>query len=136
MTLIGKLHPLLIHFPIAFVFGAAVAELAVIVTGQHRWRPVALANLLAAATFGVAAAVAGWRLATDSGLDSATLLEWHRYLGCAGAAMTLVAGIAGVRMRGSGPLVYRVALFAAAALVASAGHLGGVMVWGRDFLTR
>jgi uncharacterized membrane protein len=42
MTLAGRLHPLLIHFPIALVLFAALAELVATVTDHREWRVVAI----------------------------------------------------------------------------------------------
>jgi uncharacterized membrane protein len=71
MALIGRLHPLLVHFPIGLV--------------------------LISAAMGAALATAGADGRSRFGL-------W----------------------------VYRTTLFWAAALVAITGHLGGLLVWGRD----
>ena len=49
MALIGRLHPLLIHFPIALVIVAAAAESASVMTADARWRFLAIANLRTAA---------------------------------------------------------------------------------------
>jgi uncharacterized membrane protein len=38
MALIGRLHPLLIHFPIALVILAAAAETGATLTDDDRWR--------------------------------------------------------------------------------------------------
>lgn len=101
MAFIGRLHPLLIHFPIALVVVAALAEFVAMVTADERWRPVAVANLRAGAGFALLAA-----LATGS-----------------------------IRRRlALGALTYRTALFAAGTLVAVTGHLGGLLVWGANFL--
>jgi hypothetical protein len=51
--LIGKLHPLLVHFPIALVMAAAAAELVAIATRRHAWHTVAVANLRAGTAIGV-----------------------------------------------------------------------------------
>jgi len=137
MALFGRLHPLLIHFPIALAIVAAAAELAAIVTGDVRWRTVAIANIRIAAAFALAAAVAGWRLALAPGIETTPLLEWHRWLGTVGAGATLAAALAAFAAdgRSSGGLgIYRMALFGAGALVGLAGHLGGLLVWGADFL--
>ena len=42
MAFIGRLHPLLIHFPIALVMAAAAAEGAASITTDDRWRTVAV----------------------------------------------------------------------------------------------
>ena len=110
MALVGRLHPLLIHFPIALVLAAFASPLA---------------------------AFAGWRLAGDPIVDPAPLLEWHRWLSVAGTAAVLVAAIASTRLHsGSASVrwVYGISLLLAAALVGVAAHLGGVLVWGADFL--
>jgi uncharacterized membrane protein len=138
MSFIGRLHPLLIHFPIALAIAAAAAEAAAALTGDDRWRTVAVRNLRAAAVFAVAAALAGWRLALALGMERSPLLEWHRWLGTIGAVVTLGAALATSRADGrqaSRELwIYRVALLGAGTLVAVAGHLGGLLVWGADFL--
>jgi uncharacterized membrane protein len=137
MALIGRLHPLLIHFPIALVLAAGAAEAAALLTADDRWRVVALHNVRIAAAFAIPAAIAGWRLAIDSGSDASALLEWHRWLGTLAAVATLAAALATAsirRQRLAAPWVYRIALLAAAALVAVTGHLGGALAWGSGFL--
>jgi len=52
MALIGRLHPVLVHFPIGLVLIAAVAELVAITTGRGHRRVVAVANVRAGAVFG------------------------------------------------------------------------------------
>jgi hypothetical protein len=60
----------------------------------------------------------------------------HRWLGLAGAVAAVAAALAtGEMNRPPRRLwLYRLALFWAAALVAVAGHVGAVLVWGADFL--
>jgi uncharacterized membrane protein len=137
MPSLGRLHPLLIHFPIALVIAAAIAEAAAAIAGNDRWRAIAVANIRAGAMFAVVAAIAGWRLASDPGVEMSSVLEWHRWLGTVGAGMALVAALAtaGTNRRSSLSVwLYRTALFAAGLLVTVTSHLGGVMVWGANFL--
>ena len=137
MALIGRLHPLLIHFPIALVIAAAAAEAVAMLTRDRIWHTGAVGNLRAAAAFAVLAAVAGWRLALQPGMEPSALLEWHRWLGTIAAGATCTAALATVNAGSrSAPAlwVYRVALFAAGAVVSVTGHLGGLLVWGADFL--
>ena len=58
MAFVGRLHPLLLHFPIALVIAAALAECAAIVSGNEDWRTVAIGNVLAGAVFALLAAIA------------------------------------------------------------------------------
>jgi uncharacterized membrane protein len=137
MAITGQLHPILIHFPIALVIVAVLAEALATATHDVRWRTVAVSNVRAGAAFALIAVVAGWRMAVGMGMDRMPLLEWHRWLGTLGAGVTVAAAFAtsGLVRRSSVDLwMYRIALLSAAALVAAAGHLGGVMVWGSDFL--
>ena len=137
MAIIGRLHPLIVHFPIALVLLAAVAEAGAIATRNQRWRTAAVVNVRAGAVLAVAAAIAGWRLASAPGMEATALLEWHRWIGATGALTSAVAAMATLSLQHSqdGHLrIYRAALFCAASLVAISGHLGGLLVWGADFL--
>jgi uncharacterized membrane protein len=136
MALIGKLHPLLVHFPIALVMAAAAAELVAIATPRHAWHTVAVTNIRAGAALAVVTAVTGWLFASSPLVDATSALEWHRWMGMAGAVGALGAALLSsyrhVPSRRS-VFVYRVALFGAAFLVAITGHLGGALVWGAEF---
>ena len=135
MALVGRLHPLIVHFPIALVIVAAAAEGGAIVTGDARWRAVAIMNIRAGAAFAVAAVAAGWLLA--SGVEIAPPLEWHRWLGVVAALSAVVAAAAtihGVRWPPHRFWIYRAGLFSAAAFVAATGHSGGLLVWGAEFM--
>ena len=136
MAFIGRLHPLIVHFPIALVIIAALAESGAWLTRDSRWRLVAFANVRVAAVFAIAAAFAGWRFAVAPA-DSPPLVEWHRWLGVCAAAVTVAAALATANDEGRSPVagwMYRTALTFATVLVIVTAHLGGVLVWGADFL--
>jgi len=59
MAIIGRLHPLLIHFPIALVVVAVVAEMRATISGDERWHTMAVGNMRAGAAFALVAVVAG-----------------------------------------------------------------------------
>ena len=136
MALTGRFHPLLVHFPIALVLIAAVAELVFMTTRFPEWHLVAVANVRAGAAFAVAAAGAGWLLASSRIVEASPTLEWHRWLGLMAALAAVAAALTtGDVERPPGRLwLYRITLFSAAAFVAVAGHFGAVLVWGADFL--
>ena len=134
MALIGRSHPLLVHFPIALVMVAAAFEFAAMLTRDGRWHTAAIVNVRAAAAFALVAAIAGWRMA--SALDGAgSLLEWHRWLGTTAAAATIGAALATLNTTrpALASLAFRTVLLLAATLVAATGHVGGLLVWGTDF---
>jgi uncharacterized membrane protein len=135
MVLIGRVHPLLVHFPIALVLIAAIAEAIATLSGEWRWRTVAVANVRAGAAFGLVAALAGWRLAAAPGVEASALLETHRWVGAIAAFVTLGAALVSAGADGRSRLafaLYRVMLFASAALVPVTRHFDGLLVWGSD----
>ena len=137
MWLVGKLHPMLVHFPIGLVLAAAAAELIAIHTGRPAWRTIAVANVRAGAAMGAITVVAGWALASAPFVEPTRLLTWHRWTGVAAATTAIGAALLSRWSRvpsGRSAFVYRTALFAAAVFVALAGHLGGTLVWGAAFL--
>src|SRR5260221_14683732 len=126
MALIGRLHPLRVHFSIGLVLIAAVAEVVAMTTGLGDWQPVAAANRGVAAVFAIAAAITGWRLASSPGMAATSSLDWHRWLGTIAAVAASGAALATPGPRDQPPFalwVYRITLFWAAALVAVTGHL-------------
>jgi uncharacterized membrane protein len=129
--LFGRLHPLVVHFPIALVMVAALSE----ILGWVKKRPLSsetLSTLLGFATiFAIAAAATGWWFARQQENADGPLLFWHRWLGLAVAAAT---GAAWGSLRVASYHRYRPwLLLLAAALVALCGHLGGLLVWHKDF---
>jgi uncharacterized membrane protein len=136
MALTGRFHPLLVHFPIALVLFAAVAELVSLTARFPAWHMVAVANIRVGAASAVASAGAGWILASSRIVEASPALEWHRWLGSAAMVAAVAAALATAEMdRPARRLwLYRIALFWAAALVAVAGHFGALLVWGADFL--
>jgi uncharacterized membrane protein len=137
MALMGRLHPLLVHFPIALILIAAVAELVAMGTHLPKWRAIAVVNLRSGAVFAAGSAVAGWLLASSRIVEASPSLEWHRWLGTCAAIAAIGAALTTASIhRGSPRLmwVYRGVLFGAAGLVGVAGHFGAVLVWGADFL--
>jgi len=125
-----------VHFPIALVLIAAIAELVSVTIRFPGWHTVAVANIRAGAVFAVASAGAGWLLASSRIVEASPDLEWHRWLGL----MAALAAVAAALTTGEidrlprRPWLYRIALFSAATSVAVAGHFGAVLVWGADFL--
>lgn len=130
--LAGRLHPVLVHVPIACLLLAVLAELLVLWRGAA-WQP-ATALLTGAGTVGAALAVASG-LMLEGGqspqlLARHELLGWLAFSGAATASGLLIA-MRWVPMR-RWPLLAVLILTAAA--VALAGHAGGAMVWGPDWL--
>lgn len=137
--MIGKLHPMLVHFPIALVLAAAGAELVAIVTRATTWRVIAVASVRAGAASAVVTAIAGWRLASAPFVEPTRTLTLHTWTGLAGAVAAAAAAVISMRPPAGSPRsmpAYQTALFGAAAFIGLAGHFGAALVWGPNFLWR
>src|ERR1700730_14160010 len=77
MAFAGRLHPLLLHFPIALIIVAAVAELVAMLTAFRAWHVVAVANVRGGALFAGATAL--------TGLLRARTVSRRRCAGCTGS---------------------------------------------------
>lgn len=136
----GRLHPLLVHFPIALLIVAFLLE---VVFGRSR-RPGSVQSVLVVQTFGAlgaaVAAGAGWMLALQHNASGARAeaLELHRWAGVVTAAVALLALLVGLAVRkrqgGGGVALFRWLLFLGAGGVGAAGHLGAGLVWGDSYL--
>lgn len=137
--LIGRFHPLLLHFPIGLLAWAAVVELICV----YRKRsvpedgPDSLAFVVPGAAFALLASVSGWLLADPN--DPDTALAWHRWLGVSTTLLAVVTcGVGIVASRGSRVAgnSYRLSLFLCVPTLMGAGHIGGELKWGDGFVEK
>ncbi len=140
LQFLGRLHPLVVHFPIALLLVAGVIEGWFAFVKREREASASATTCLAFGAFGaVAAALFGWLYADfdppGRGVESELL--WHRWVGVATAVVAVIAFIASRTMSGRSPgsvLRYRILLGGAALLVLFGSHLGGEMVYGEGYL--
>ncbi|MBX3361555.1 MAG: histidine phosphatase family protein [Phycisphaeraceae bacterium] len=133
----GRMHPMLVHFPIAMVLVAAGIE-----TGRailRRPTPARTSiNMLGIGVLTAAAAIAsGWLNGDfENHASNAETLELHRWVGIGGGAGALLAFVVGLGASKSrrALVVFRVLLLAAAGAIGFTGHLGGSMVYGEGYL--
>ncbi len=143
LHLLGRLHVVAVHFPIALVIVGALIEVFRLPRRKEeaprKWRPSggALACVVIGALMGGVVAWAGWVYAAEIGAGKE--VDLHRWLGigAAGAAglaavVGLVAWAAPDRARLAG---YRFLALVAAVAVGFAGHFGGGLVHGDGHLT-
>ena len=137
LRLIGKLHVLVIHFPIALIAAAAGVESWWMMRRSTGLSPVVRFCVVFGAAGAVVAAALGWIHAPFSGYGSsgAGALRLHRWAGVtAAAAAVFAAGLSELDgVRGRRTRLFRATLFLAALLIGVAGHLGGTLVYGDDF---
>ena len=128
----GRLHPLLVHLPIGMLAALAALEIAARFPRFKNAAASAGFILALAAPLAVVTAACGWLLSLAGGYDE-TLLAWHKWLGTGTAVLAVVAAI--LFQRGK-IAAYRASLFVAVGLLMVAGHLGGSLTHGGDYLTR
>lgn len=136
---LGRLHPFLVHFPVALVLTAAVTEAIAVARRDERWGDAARFMITAAAWLAIPAAVAGFARAgavvIEPELQSTFVV--HRIAGIATPVLAFLAAGLAAGVRRSGQIwelfLYRAVLVVAAVAAAIAGHHGGELVYGVDF---
>ena len=137
---LGRLHPLMVHFPIALAIAAAAVELVNILRRHREASPFAFTATGFAAVAACFAAWFGWLNADFEGATPDNTLFLHRWLGIVAAAGLVVVFVVGTfgrdgkRMRALNG--YRWGLVVCAILVGVGAHFGGSMVYGSGYLTK
>lgn len=136
---LGNFHPAAVHFPIALLLAAFLAELISILTGSQRYASAGRYCLVLGALSAVLAGTLGWFMGGFQWTDGDwIMMTRHRWAGTFTALLSIFLLIlcplsarpdAKVSKR-----LYRMTLFVAAALVGITGFLGGVLVWGADHM--
>ena len=135
---LGRLHPMIVHFPIALLIFAAILELFTLKKFHSKFRPAIKLLVRIGAVSAVIAAVFGWLLADLDGIEG-ELLDLHKQVGIATAALSLLVLFflqkISKKHKSNQVLVYRSFLFFAALGVSVTGHFGASLTHGEDFLT-
>ncbi|HWY85960.1 MAG TPA: hypothetical protein VNX28_04505 [Gemmataceae bacterium] len=133
----GRFHILVIHFPIALLAAAALAEVGAAWRGSWVPAPVVRFCVLLGAAGALAAVALGWLHADVGGFGgtSTSILALHRWLGTTAglwaATIALMSERDSWRRRRS--TLFRVVLLTGTCLVAATAHFGGLMVHGSGF---
>lgn len=138
---VGKFHPVVLHFPIAWLILLVIVE-AVFLSGRavelNRW---GFALLVITLLSFVPAIVTGLGIASSHGNAAREFVEkmiLHRnYNIAAGVVLLGALAVRAVIGQDAGPKArtgYLVLVLAAAGLMVFGSHLGGEMVWGEGFL--
>jgi mono/diheme cytochrome c family protein/uncharacterized membrane protein len=138
LYILGPFHVLAVHFPIALLIVAAVAELwDAFIGGREMANAVRLCVFVGAAS-AVATAALGWIHASNGhGAGSRQILAVHRWIGTAAASWAVATAIFSEwnTRRGERRGWFRAWLLVGAVLIAIEGHVGGMLVHGDDFLS-
>lgn len=139
--LLGRLHPVLLHFPVALLVFAAVLE------GLRGFRDSEFLGRATAGLFGLGALTAlltvgtGWLLAAHEHIrsDQRTVLELHRWLAVGTAVWAIGAwGCARAWREATSPgriWTRRAVAALTLGLIIASAHAGAVLVWGKDWFT-
>ena len=129
---LGRFHPLVVHLPIGFLLLAGLTEIISRKRGINLNNAISL-MLLSGAIAAVLAVILGWLLAGDGGYNESTLF-WHRWVGVAVAALSLLAWLAKSEKLKTSSSAYQASLWGLVVLIAISGHLGGNLTHGPNYL--
>ncbi|QJB32443.1 ribonuclease inhibitor [Chitinophaga oryzae] len=131
---IGRIHPLIVHLPIGILMIAFVLALLARSSKRAGLRAALPLLLLAAALSAVASCVAGYLLSLDGGYDE-HLLNTHLWLGIGVAVSSALLWLMSVIPAAKRLARFELPLFALLlVLVSAAGHYGGSLTHGDDYL--
>ncbi len=130
INFIGRLHPLIVHLPIGFLFLALLLEWFMRSHKSQTKERIVLFILVLGALSSIWAIICGWLLALDGDYDPSSLM-WHRLLGIGVGVLAIIAPVA---KRFSWKTTYRCTLILIGLLVLSTGHFGGSLTHGSDYL--
>ncbi|MBC8155059.1 MAG: ribonuclease inhibitor, partial [Bacteroidetes bacterium] len=135
----GHFHPLVVHLPIGFLLIAGILEV-----GQRLGKISVSDGIISTVLFGSAvgatlACVFGYLLSLGGGYE-AEILEEHQWQGIGVAVFAWIAWATKSELLGDripfGSLLYVPVLAVSVLLVSVAGHHGGSLTHGSDYLTQ
>ena len=134
---IGRLHPLIVHFPIGILVVSMVMELFTIGGKRPGLRQGIYWMVFTGAGTAVLAALLGWLLSNADDY-SGELVQSHQNWGIATAIFSTLCAILlylTKNQRITSLMIYRSALFLSVTLLTVASHLGASLTHGEDYLS-
>lgn len=127
---LGRLHLTFLHFPIALIIMAALAEIFYLIRPKALFDNAARFMLLSAAILSIPTAVLGLIYSYSADYDSllAYYLDWHMWLGFATASLAII--LAAIREYFWKNLVYYSLLVLLVILLIVTAVLGGRITFG------
>jgi len=128
-------HPLLVHFPIAFIYGASLMYFLAWITASEKLQWSALWMLMLGALGAAAALISGFYAAPGLMISESVrqeLLSHHKHLMVAASILTgalTIWALASRPMPTRFRVLFMAALFAVMALITAGADLGGEMVF-------
>ncbi len=138
--LIGRLHPALVHFPIAGLVALAVVDLIGVGLRRESWRRAGMVVLIATTVALLPTVATGLLRATHMAADAGeqSLIVKHRTLNLTVTGLVIAALVLRAARRkpllGAYRIAYLTLVYVATALVLVAADFGGRLVYGPDYL--
>jgi len=139
---LGKFHPMVVHFPIALILSAFLAELLAWLCRSRFFADAARFCLWLAVPTIIVAIFLGWAdaLAEKFSDEEALIFTLHRLFALSACVLLLVSALAKEltqrKPEAAGLLIgYRIALLLTAIAVGLTGHMGATLVYGLDYFT-
>ena len=140
---IGKLHVILVHFPIALALSAVLADFLLVVTRKDYFRICGMYCLILAAIAIIPTAFTGDQLldSEQSQLspDYLSIAHIHRNLAVISLILVITAAI--IRIIRKNHLTkwwlaaYTVLIILIFGFISATGHFGGMLTHGKDYLS-
>lgn len=135
---LGRLHPMVVHFPLGLILFAAILELFTFGRFNSSLRPGIKICLATGVISSLVSAAFGWLLATGEEYTGNTL-NIHQWSGISTAALGSIVLILLVKLRKqprpSTIRIYRTLLFITALGIGVTGHFGSSLTHGDEYLT-
>ena len=135
----GRFHPLILHLPICFLSLAFLLEILSRFERFRAYRPAVGLTLLLGAGSAAVAAILGYMLAQGGGYGE-DLLSLHQWLGIGTAVLAIVSFVLyQQRNKQANPALdkaYVSTLSVMVLVLMGAGHFGGSLTHGSDYLTQ
>lgn len=129
LAVFGRAHPVLLHAPLGLLPALFVFEFGPVLVRREVARGSVFTLALLCAVSGAAAAASGFVLGGDR--KGTELLTQHQVTGLVLGGLCLLLPLLALRQRRA---PFRILLLAALGVMVPAGHLGGSITHGRDFL--
>ena len=132
---LGRFHPLIVHLPIGILMMAGILQIISLKSKKFKnvLDPAIGLTLFWGGISSIGAVTIGWLLSFQGGYDENTLF-WHKWLGI----LVTIASFFGWLLKSNRIRLKKSAFYSVLAsiilLVTVAGHLGGNLTHGEDYL--
>ena len=137
-SLLGKFHPILVHFPIAGVFFTFLLQMvSFLFKEQDLYFSIGVLLILSVLSI-VVATLSGWNNADMRSFtgEDLNLVFWHRWLAIASNVLVVLTMILHSKCKEAQGIVFGAYMFfliLSVSLISLTGHFGGILVYGLNY---